>query len=211
VILVAGTRSQTEALLPEVATVLSTVGLRLSVEKTLITHIDEGLDFLGWRIQRHQKRGTNRQPAVGGSAAPAQLGAARLDRLLPSRGVRPGVPIPTHDRLASGIRVAAAQTSEYRLEEPAPPLLRRHMVATGRRGRVVQPRFGSHHALPAQGIDHPVALATGKLTTTNNPTGLVESRMRGQLARPVREGGMKKRAGSNPETALHVDPTTTCT
>jgi hypothetical protein len=32
--------------------------------------------------------------------------------------------------------------------------------------------------------------------------------MRGQLARPVREGGMKKRAGSNPETALHADPTT---
>jgi RNA-directed DNA polymerase len=25
-----------------------------------ITHIDEGLDFLGWRIQRHRKRGTNR-------------------------------------------------------------------------------------------------------------------------------------------------------
>jgi RNA-directed DNA polymerase len=41
VILVSGTRSQTEALLPEVATVLSTVGLRLSVDKTLITHIDE--------------------------------------------------------------------------------------------------------------------------------------------------------------------------
>jgi hypothetical protein len=34
--------------------------------------------------------------------------------------------------------------------------------------------------------------------------------MRGQLARPVREGGMKKRAGSNPDTALHADPTTTC-
>jgi RNA-directed DNA polymerase len=26
----------------------------------LITHIDEGLDFLGWRIQRHRKRGSNR-------------------------------------------------------------------------------------------------------------------------------------------------------
>ncbi|MEU2718796.1 group II intron maturase-specific domain-containing protein [Streptomyces sp. NPDC007205] len=25
------------------------------------THIDEGLDFLGWRIQRHEKRGTDRQ------------------------------------------------------------------------------------------------------------------------------------------------------
>jgi len=38
---------------------------------------------------------------------------------------------------------------------------------------------------------------------------LVESRMRGQLARPVREGGMEKRAGSNPGTALHADLTTT--
>jgi RNA-directed DNA polymerase len=37
------------------------MGLRLSPEKTLITHIDEGLDFLGWRIQRHRKRGTDRQ------------------------------------------------------------------------------------------------------------------------------------------------------
>jgi RNA-directed DNA polymerase len=36
------------------------MGLRLSPEKTLITHIDEGLVFLGWRIQRHRKRGTNR-------------------------------------------------------------------------------------------------------------------------------------------------------
>lgn len=61
VILVSGTRTHTEALLPEAATVLSTVGLRLSEDKTLITHIDDGLDFLGWRIQRHHKRGTNQQ------------------------------------------------------------------------------------------------------------------------------------------------------
>ena len=27
------------------------MGLRLSPDKTLIAHIDEGLDFLGWRIQ----------------------------------------------------------------------------------------------------------------------------------------------------------------
>jgi hypothetical protein len=40
--------------------VLAAMGLRLSPEKTLITHIDEGLDFLGWRIQRHHKRGTDR-------------------------------------------------------------------------------------------------------------------------------------------------------
>ncbi|UKD51064.1 group II intron reverse transcriptase/maturase [Amycolatopsis sp. FU40] len=59
VIMVSGNRAQAEALLPEVAEVLGTVGLRLSAEKTLITHIDEGLDFLGWRIQRHRKRGTD--------------------------------------------------------------------------------------------------------------------------------------------------------
>jgi RNA-directed DNA polymerase len=39
------------------AAVLASVGLRLSEQKTLITHIDEGLDFLGWRIQRHRKNG----------------------------------------------------------------------------------------------------------------------------------------------------------
>ena len=37
------------------------MGLRLSPEKTLVTHIDEGLDFLGWRIQRHRKKGEDRQ------------------------------------------------------------------------------------------------------------------------------------------------------
>ena len=57
---VSGTRDDAEALREEIAEVLSTMGLRLSPEKTLITHIDEGLDFLGWRIQRHRKRGTNR-------------------------------------------------------------------------------------------------------------------------------------------------------
>ena len=49
-----------EALREEIADVLSTMGLRLSPEKTLITHIDQGLDFLGWHIQRHRKRGTSR-------------------------------------------------------------------------------------------------------------------------------------------------------
>ena len=37
---------------------LRPMGLRLSEEKTRIVHIDEGFDFLGFRIQRHQKRGT---------------------------------------------------------------------------------------------------------------------------------------------------------
>src|SRR3712207_2250245 len=88
---------------------------RLSEEKTKITHIDEGVDFLGWRIQRHRKRGTNRryiywypsrkavkaitgkvkcsagewtQPAAGRAAAPAQSSAQGLVHLLPARHVR---------------------------------------------------------------------------------------------------------------------------
>jgi RNA-directed DNA polymerase len=59
-LMVHGTRADAEALRDEIAGVLSTMGLRLSPEKTLITHIDEGLDFLSWRIQRHRKKGTNR-------------------------------------------------------------------------------------------------------------------------------------------------------
>jgi RNA-directed DNA polymerase len=61
VLAVAGTRAHAEALREEMAEVLSGMGLRLSPEKTLITHIDEGLDFLGWRIQRLRKPGTSKQ------------------------------------------------------------------------------------------------------------------------------------------------------
>jgi len=59
-LVISGTKANAETLREEIAGVLSTMGLRLSLEKTLITHIDEGLVFLGWRIQRHRKRGTNR-------------------------------------------------------------------------------------------------------------------------------------------------------
>ena len=57
--MVSGTREHAEHIVSEIAAVLAPMGLRLSAEKTAITHIDEGLDFLGWRIQRHRKRGTN--------------------------------------------------------------------------------------------------------------------------------------------------------
>ncbi|MFC0532027.1 group II intron reverse transcriptase/maturase [Phytohabitans kaempferiae] len=57
---VSGTREHAEALREEMAQVLAGMGLRLSQAKTVITHIDDGLDFLGWRIQRHRKRGTSK-------------------------------------------------------------------------------------------------------------------------------------------------------
>lgn len=60
VVMVHGSRSDTEQLRDEVAAVLSTVGLRLSEDKTMTVHIDKGFDFLGFRIQRQTKRGSNR-------------------------------------------------------------------------------------------------------------------------------------------------------
>jgi RNA-directed DNA polymerase len=58
VLMVKGTREQAEALKEEVATVLATeLKLTLSPAKTLVTHIDEGFDFLGFRIQRETRNG----------------------------------------------------------------------------------------------------------------------------------------------------------
>ena len=50
-----GTRSHAEGLREEVAAVLPPMGLRLSESKTRIVPIDEGFDFLGFRIQRQPK------------------------------------------------------------------------------------------------------------------------------------------------------------
>ena len=61
VVLVKGTRDHAEGLRTEVAAVLRPMGLRLSEAKTKVAHIDEGFDFLGFRIQRQIKRGTNKR------------------------------------------------------------------------------------------------------------------------------------------------------
>ncbi len=58
VVVIHGERADAEALRDEVAAVLAPAGLRLSETKTTIAHIDGGFDFLGYRIQRHRKRGT---------------------------------------------------------------------------------------------------------------------------------------------------------
>ncbi len=64
VVMVAGARADADALRDETSTVLSTVGLRLSVEKTRVCHIDEGFDFLGFRIQRRSWKGRTGKRAV---------------------------------------------------------------------------------------------------------------------------------------------------
>lgn len=64
VVMVHGVRDHAEALWAEVATVLAPMGLRLSEEKTRVCHIDEGFDFLGWRIQRRRRRGRTGKQAI---------------------------------------------------------------------------------------------------------------------------------------------------
>ncbi|WP_329104369.1 group II intron reverse transcriptase/maturase [Streptomyces sp. NBC_01439] len=60
VVLVKGTRQDTEALREEIAQVLAPIGLRLSEAKTQLVHLSEGFDFLGFHIQWRRKRGTDK-------------------------------------------------------------------------------------------------------------------------------------------------------
>jgi len=52
VVLCNGTKAETHAIKQELGEFLSTMGLTLSEEKTKVTHITEGFDFLGYRIIR---------------------------------------------------------------------------------------------------------------------------------------------------------------
>ena len=52
VVLCNGTKAEAQAMKEELRRLLSTMGLTLSEEKTKITHITEGFDFLGYRIIR---------------------------------------------------------------------------------------------------------------------------------------------------------------
>jgi RNA-directed DNA polymerase len=60
VVLVNGTRGNTETLQAEVAAVLAPMGLRLSPAKTQVVHMSEGFDFLGFHIQWRRKYGSNK-------------------------------------------------------------------------------------------------------------------------------------------------------
>ena len=60
VIMVHGTRAHAEGLRHDVEEALASVGLRLNEDKTSVCHIDEGFDFLGFRIQRQVKRGSHK-------------------------------------------------------------------------------------------------------------------------------------------------------
>src|SRR5882757_4088557 len=60
VILVHGSREDTEALREDVARALVPLGLRLSPAKTQVVHMGDGFDFLGFRIRWKRKRGSDK-------------------------------------------------------------------------------------------------------------------------------------------------------
>jgi len=59
-VMIHGSEHDAEALREEIAGVLAGLGLRLSQAKTRVAHMDEGFSFLGFRIQRRRKRGTDK-------------------------------------------------------------------------------------------------------------------------------------------------------
>ncbi|MDQ6807609.1 MAG: group II intron reverse transcriptase/maturase [Actinomycetota bacterium] len=61
VICVAGERRHAEELIAQTEQVIAPLGLTLSMEKTRVVHIDEGIDFLGWRIKRQQRGSDGRR------------------------------------------------------------------------------------------------------------------------------------------------------
>jgi RNA-directed DNA polymerase len=77
VVLVHGTRAHADALHREVAEVLAPMGLTLSPAKTHVVHIDDGFDFLGFRIQRRPKPGTGGKRLVYTWPAPKAQANAR--------------------------------------------------------------------------------------------------------------------------------------
>ena len=184
VVLVAGTRAHAEALRDEVAAVLAPMGLRLSEEKTRIVHIDEGFDFLGFRIQRHRKRGTGKRfvytypsktaladgQGQGAGADPRgtdQSLGILLHRLNPVlRGwtayFRHGVSKATFNYLRAFtwrrvVVLAPPQAPPGQLEVASPALPPR-VVADGGRGDAVQPERGDGQPLPLPGHAHPLAV-----------------------------------------------------
>jgi RNA-directed DNA polymerase len=60
VILVHGTREDTEALREDVAHLLGPLGLRLSPAKTQVVHMSDGFNFVGFRIRWKPKKGSNK-------------------------------------------------------------------------------------------------------------------------------------------------------
>jgi RNA-directed DNA polymerase len=84
-ILVCGTKAHADALWDEVTDVIAPLGLRLSVAKTRVCHLDEGFDFLGFHIQRRTRKGTDKKTVYTYPSKKALLSVMAKVRTLTDR------------------------------------------------------------------------------------------------------------------------------
>ena len=195
--------SDAEALRDEVTSRCSLrSGLRLSEEKTRVCHIDEGFDFLGWRIQRRSP--ARSEPARGRStpthprrrlasvmdkvrsltrraeasnarrpAARGQPSATGMVQLLPPRRVRADLQLPATTSRGGGLSAGSANdTHGLNWGIVAAAYLPDGRSATGQI-ETVPATSGRDRSLPLPGRPHPHTM--GRTMRTCN---LVESRMR---------------------------------
>lgn len=111
VVLVHGTRAQAEAIKNEAAMLLQDqLRLKLSPEKTHITHADEGFDFLGFRIVRLPRPG--RTPAA--FSFPSRSAVARLKHRIKALTGRSMTGLPLDALLHALNPVLRGWTNYYR-------------------------------------------------------------------------------------------------
>jgi RNA-directed DNA polymerase len=91
VVLVHGTHADAARLRDDVALLLAPMGLRLSEAKTRVSHIDEGLDFLGFHIQRRRRRGTTKRVVYTYPSKKALAGIVGRVRTLTRRTAHPSL------------------------------------------------------------------------------------------------------------------------
>ena len=214
---------------------LAPMGLRLSEDKTRVCHIDEGFDFLGWRIQRRAWRGRTGKRAVYTYPSKKAL-ASIMDKVrsLTRRGrhrtladllrrlnpvlrgwcnyFRHGVSQRTFsyvDYFAFWrvVRLAPQTTPRTEQAHPGSPPPSR-LEDQRRRDRDVPARSGRHRALPLPGHQDPDPMVErdDRITRTS---GMNTWRAGcGGSRTSGSEGGPEKPTGRKTGRALRSDPYT---
>ena len=236
VVLVSGhPRATPKRCASEVAAVLAPMGLRLSAEKTTVAHIDEGFDFLGWRIQRHRKRGTDRSSYVYTYPSKKAARGGHGEGEDADAGQDTNQPLATC--CAGSTRCCGAGRAYFRhgvsasdLQLPAPftwrqvvgwlrrkhrrtnwkDLRRRYCAggwwpADGESG-LVRPRHGADHPLPLPGSNDPHAMDTQTTGHSRHDTSLWRAGC-SETGTSGSGGGPGKRTGRKTGTALRADLT----
>ena len=162
-------REQAEQVKARLADWLAPRGLVFNEDKTQITHLDQGVDFLGFTIRRYPNgklltKPSNdalrriRQATVHRGEGPAwgqrrrgdrqaQPDHHRVGRLLPDRGVQTRLQRVGRARVEAGLQMGQAHASEQAEALGERPVLRHVQPRQARQVGIREPR---HRLLPAQ-------------------------------------------------------------